>query len=138
MSKWFSAPHRRDVVVFDPPEFFWELSDRKPDGACFLDTQNCHCFLDTENCHCFLDTQNCHCFLDTQNCHADPPTRRRRQSRPHTMQRVCQHYASMPERARAGEAVIKRIVAVEGDTVEVREGRQGGVGSRLILGEYPR
>ena len=120
MSKWFSAPHRRDVVVFDPPEFFWELSDRKPDGACFLDTQNCHC------------------FLDTQNCHADPPTRRRRQSRPHTMQRVCQHYASMPERARAGEAVIKRIVAVEGDTVEVREGRQGGVGSRLILGEYPR
>ena len=40
VSKWFSAPHRRDVVVFDPPEFFWELSDRKPDGACFIYTSS--------------------------------------------------------------------------------------------------
>ena len=48
-----TPPNRRDVVVFDPPAFFWELSDRKPDG----------------------------------------------------------------------EAVIKRIVAVEGDIVAVRDGR---------------
>ena len=53
VTKWFTPPNRRDVVVFDPPAFFWELSDRKPDG----------------------------------------------------------------------EAVIKRIVAVEGDTVAVRDGR---------------
>lgn len=53
VSKWTRPFERREVVVFDPPPFFWELTDRKDDG----------------------------------------------------------------------EALIKRIVAVEGDTVEVRGGR---------------
>jgi len=54
VSKWVRPPLRGEVVVFDPPPYFWELTGRKPDG----------------------------------------------------------------------EAVIKRVVAVEGDTVEVREGGQ--------------
>jgi len=53
VSKWTRPYERREVVVFDPPPFFWALTDRKDDG----------------------------------------------------------------------EALIKRIVAIEGDTVEVRGGR---------------
>ena len=52
VSKWLHPPERRDIVVFDPPQLFWTLTDREPDG----------------------------------------------------------------------EAVIKRVVAVAGDTVEVKEG----------------
>jgi signal peptidase I len=54
VTKWLHPPERRDIVVFDPPPLFWELTAREPDG----------------------------------------------------------------------EAVIKRVVAVAGDTVEVREGGQ--------------
>ncbi len=53
VTKWLRPPERGEVVVFDPPPLFWELSARQPDG----------------------------------------------------------------------EAVIKRVVAVEGDEVAVREGR---------------
>lgn len=54
VSKWSRPPMRGEVVVFDPPPYFWQLTGRKPDG----------------------------------------------------------------------EAVIKRVVAVEGDIVEMREGGQ--------------
>ncbi|KAL1499493.1 hypothetical protein AB1Y20_011696 [Prymnesium parvum] len=54
VSKWTRPPKRGEVVVFNPPPYFWELTGKKSDG----------------------------------------------------------------------EAVIKRVVAVEGDTVEVREGGQ--------------
>lgn len=53
VTKWAHPPERLDVVVFDPPARYWELSARKPDG----------------------------------------------------------------------EALIKRVIGVEGDTIEVREGR---------------
>ena len=52
VSKWLHPPDRHDVVVFDPPPLFWDLTQRRPDG----------------------------------------------------------------------EAVIKRVVAIAGDTVEVKEG----------------
>ena len=36
MSKWVQPPARRDVVVFDPPDSFWELSARKADGEALI------------------------------------------------------------------------------------------------------
>tara|TARA_B110001452_G_C15143708_1_gene398190 strand:- start:257 stop:637 length:381 start_codon:yes stop_codon:yes gene_type:complete len=36
VTKWVHPPDRRDVVVFDPPQNFWELSARKPDGEALI------------------------------------------------------------------------------------------------------
>lgn len=36
VSKWVRPPERRDVVVFDPPPTFWELSARRPDGEALI------------------------------------------------------------------------------------------------------
>jgi len=36
VTKWYQPPARRDVVVFDPPASFWELSARKPDGEALI------------------------------------------------------------------------------------------------------
>merc|ERR1740124_863530 len=36
VSKWVQPPARRDVVVFDPPDSFWELSARKSDGEALI------------------------------------------------------------------------------------------------------
>lgn len=36
VTKWVQPPARRDVVVFDPPDSFWELSARKPDGEALI------------------------------------------------------------------------------------------------------
>jgi len=36
VSKWVQPPARRDVVVFDPPDSFWELSARKADGEALI------------------------------------------------------------------------------------------------------
>jgi signal peptidase I len=36
VSKWTQPPNRRDVVVFDPPASFWELSARRPDGEALI------------------------------------------------------------------------------------------------------
>jgi len=36
VSKWLQPPNRRDVVVFDPPPLFWDLTARKPDGEAVI------------------------------------------------------------------------------------------------------
>ena len=36
VSKWLHPPYRRDVVVFDPPPLFWELTAREPDGEAVI------------------------------------------------------------------------------------------------------
>jgi len=36
VSKWLQPPDRRDVVVFDPPPLFWDLTARKPDGEAVI------------------------------------------------------------------------------------------------------
>ena len=36
VSKWLHPPERRDVVVFDPPPLFWDLTQRKPDGEAVI------------------------------------------------------------------------------------------------------
>ena len=36
VSKWTRPPARREVVVFDPPPAFWELSARRPDGEALI------------------------------------------------------------------------------------------------------
>ena len=36
VSKWLHGPARRDVVVFDPPPLFWDLTQRKPDGEAVI------------------------------------------------------------------------------------------------------
>lgn len=36
VSKWLHPPNRRDIVVFDPPPLFWELTGRKPDGEAVI------------------------------------------------------------------------------------------------------
>jgi len=36
VSKWTRPPLRREVVVFDPPPSFWELTGRKPDGEAVI------------------------------------------------------------------------------------------------------
>jgi len=36
VTKWYRPPERREVVVFDPPQSFWELSARRPDGEALI------------------------------------------------------------------------------------------------------
>ena len=36
VSKWLHPPDRLDVVVFDPPPPFWELTQRAPDGEAVI------------------------------------------------------------------------------------------------------
>jgi len=36
VSKWLHPPNRRDVVVFDPPPLFWDLTQRQPDGEAVI------------------------------------------------------------------------------------------------------
>jgi signal peptidase I len=36
VTKWVRPPDRREVVVFDPPPSFWELSQRRPDGEALI------------------------------------------------------------------------------------------------------
>ena len=36
VTKWYRAPERRDVVVFDPPPIFWDLTSRVPDGEAVI------------------------------------------------------------------------------------------------------
>jgi signal peptidase I len=36
VSKWLHPPARRDVVVFDPPPLFWDLTSRQPDGEAVI------------------------------------------------------------------------------------------------------
>lgn len=36
VSKWVRPPARREVVVFDPPPIFWELSAREADGEAVI------------------------------------------------------------------------------------------------------
>jgi len=36
VSKWLHPPLRRDVVVFDPPPLFWDLTGREPDGEAVI------------------------------------------------------------------------------------------------------
>eukprot|EP00325_Prymnesiales_sp_UTEX-LB-985_P006610 CAMPEP_0174698434 /NCGR_PEP_ID=MMETSP1094-20130205/4035_1 /TAXON_ID=156173 /ORGANISM="Chrysochromulina brevifilum, Strain UTEX LB 985" /LENGTH=370 /DNA_ID=CAMNT_0015895619 /DNA_START=13 /DNA_END=1126 /DNA_ORIENTATION=+ len=36
VSKWTRPPNRGEVVVFDPPPLFWELSAREPDGEAVI------------------------------------------------------------------------------------------------------
>jgi len=36
VSKWLHPPDRRDVVVFDPPPLFWDLTARTPDGEAVI------------------------------------------------------------------------------------------------------
>lgn len=36
VTKWMHPPERRDVVVFDPPAYFWQISGREPDGEALI------------------------------------------------------------------------------------------------------
>merc|ERR1712178_202859 len=36
VSKWTRPPKRGEVVVFDPPPLFWELTGRAPDGEAVI------------------------------------------------------------------------------------------------------
>jgi len=36
VTKWYQPFERREVVVFNPPKLFWELSDRAPDGEAVI------------------------------------------------------------------------------------------------------
>jgi signal peptidase I len=36
VTKWYQTPARRDVIVFNPPALFWELSGREPDDEALI------------------------------------------------------------------------------------------------------